>query len=334
MYKMLKIEHYSKVVQLLKKVRNIGSALLRDAINTSFELFKVMIPLSILTRLLAELGLIKYLGFILKPVMELVGLPGDMGLVWAASMVTNIYGGMVVFASLAPEANLTIAQVTVLGTMILVAHSMPLEVSITKKAGTRFRIMITLRIVSALVIGWLLFRIYQFFDVLQSANNAIWNPLPKSPGWIAWLQGEVKNILIIFMVILLLLVLMKILEKLNITALLIRLLKPVLRLLGMSERAAPITIIGMTMGLGYGGGLIIQEAKSGRMEKYDIFYSLSFMGLCHGIIEDTMLMAVIGGHFSGIFWARFIFALTVIFLMVKIINRISEQTFDRFFFNT
>ena len=316
----------------MKNIKIFGLRLVKDTAKTSFELIKIMLPMSLLTKILAEFGFIEFLGRILTPLMELVGLPGNIGLVWAASILTNIYGGMVVFASLAPDADLTIAQVTVLGTMILVAHSMPLELSIAKKAGTRFRFMIMLRISGAFVIGWMLYHLYRLTGLLQTANNAIWNPPPQNTAWLDWVQGELKNYLTIFLVILGLLLIMRILEILNITALLIRLLEPVLRLLGMSERAAPLTIIGMTMGIGYGGGLILQEAKSGRMTKYDIFYSLAFMGLCHGVIEDTALMVVIGGHLSGLFWSRLFFALLITFILVKVINRFNESTFDRFFF--
>ena len=321
-----------RIILYLQKIRVFGTRLLRDTVRTSFELFKIMVPLSIITKILAEFGFIELLGSVLTPVMKLVGLPGEIGLVWAASILTSTYGGMLVFASLAPAANLTIAQVTVLGTMILVAHSMPLELSIAKKAGTRFRVMIILRISGAFLVGWILYHFYRISGLLQSANNAIWKPPPRDPALLPWMHSELKTYLMIVVVILVLLLIMRILDKLNITSLLTRLLEPILRLMGLSERAAPITIIGITMGIGYGGGLIIQEAKSGVLTKYDIFYSLTFMGLCHGVIEDTALMVLIGGHLSGLFWARSLFALVITFLMVKVVNRLSESTFDRFFF--
>jgi hypothetical protein len=47
----------------------------------------------------------------------------------------------------------------------------------------------------------------------------------------------------------------------------------------MSKNAAPITIIGMALGLAYGGGLIINEARSRLVSKKDAFLSLSFNGL-------------------------------------------------------
>ena len=85
-------------------------ALLRDALRTSAELFKIIIPISIITRFLQQWGVVDQLGVLLAPVMELVGLPGPIGLVWATTLVTNLYGGMVVFASIAPALELTVAQ--------------------------------------------------------------------------------------------------------------------------------------------------------------------------------------------------------------------------------
>ncbi|MBN2418302.1 MAG: hypothetical protein JXL81_02875, partial [Deltaproteobacteria bacterium] len=97
----------------------------------------------------------------------------------------------------------------------------------------------------------------------------------------------------------------------------------------MSKDAAPITIIGMTMGIGYGGGLIIREAKSGTLTGRDIFFSLSFMGLMHSMIEDTMLMILLGGHVTGVLIFRFLFAMTVIFTIVKLMKKVPEAAFKR-----
>jgi len=65
--------------------------LLGNALQTSFMLFKIIVPISILTRLLQQWGIVDYFGIILSPVMELVGLPGQIGLVWATAMITNLF---------------------------------------------------------------------------------------------------------------------------------------------------------------------------------------------------------------------------------------------------
>ena len=136
----------------------------------------------------------------------------------------------------------------------------------------------------------------------------------------------------IFGIILALLGLMRLLERIGAVRLMDRVLAPVLRVLGMTPAAAPLAIIGMTLGISYGGGLIIRQAQSGRLAKRDIFFSLVLMSLCHSIIEDTLLMVALGGHVSGVLLARGAFALVVTFALVKVLGRVSERTFDRWFF--
>ncbi len=306
----------------------------KQAVKTSLDLFKITVPIIIVTRILKQAGLIDHIGLFLAPVMELVGLPGNMGLVWATTLITNLYGGMIVFASLAPAEGLTVAQVTVLATMMLVAHSLPVELRIAQKAGPRLRVIFCLRLFGALAIGALLNTVYNLTDYLQTPNQAIWNPAPPPEDWIYWAAGELKNLGYIFLIILSLITIMRILEKIRVTAIMTRLLEPLLNLLGMSKNAAPITIIGMTMGIGYGGGLLIQESKSGRLHQKDVFFSFALMGLCHSMIEDTLLMMVIGGHLSGILWFRIGFALLITFLLVKWVNGVSPKFFNRFLFRT
>ncbi|NLC71232.1 MAG: hypothetical protein GX751_07735 [Desulfuromonadaceae bacterium] len=306
--------------------------LLGQTAKTCFDLFKITVPISILVKILSDAGAIGFLGSFLSPVMDLVGLPGSMGLVWAAGLMTNLYGALVVFASLAAEAALTVAQVTVLTTMLLIAHALPVELRIAQMAGPRFWTMILLRLFSALMLGWMLNHIYRFGDFLQHPNRLLWQPAAPDPSWTAWIGGELRTMAMIFAIILVLLVVMRVLEKARILDLFCRLLERPLIALGMTGQAAPITVIGMTLGLSYGGALIIQEARSGRLGARDIFLSLALMGLCHSIVEDTFVMMLAGGHLSGLLAARLLFSLTVVFLLGKFFQRISEESFRRYFF--
>lgn len=314
-----------------QRVVKVFRQLVDDALRTSLELFKIIVPISIVTRFLQQWGVVDQLGVLLGPVMELVGLPGQLGLVWATAMITNIYGGMVVFASLAPTLELTVAQVTVLACMILVAHGLPVELRIAQKAGTRFRTMAVIRIGGALLLGWLLNLGYHMSGTLQQPNQALWQPARVAASWSGWLVAELRTMAIIFTIILTLMVFLFILKKVGIHDLMTRLLEPVLAFLGMGREAAPVTIIGMTIGLSYGGGLIIREAHAGHLKQQDIFCSVALMGLCHSIFEDTLVLMVIGAHVSGIFWARVLFSFGVIFLLARLINHVPRTVFERYF---
>ncbi len=135
----------------------------------------------------------------------------------------------------------------------------------------------------------------------------------------------------IFLIILGLMSLIYILKKIGVMQKLNNLMEPGLRVLGMSKNAAPVTIIGMTLGLSYGGGLIIKEAKDKMLSKKDAFLSLCLMGLSHSLIEDTLLMVAIGANLIGILGARIIFTIIVMFILIKFIKHISKNNFEHFF---
>lgn len=318
--------------QLMKDLLAKAGRLLRDAVRISYELFKIMIPLIIVVKVLKEFGAVEFLARGLSPVMEVVGLPGSSGLVWATTLVTNIYGGMIVFVSLAAEHPLTAAQTTVLTSMMLIAHTLPVELRIAQKAGARLAAMGVVRIGGAFLFGFILTRTYAFGNWLQETNRLAWTPPVQDSSLPAWAAGELGNLAMIFLIITCLLIVLRILAKLGITRLITKCMHPVLRFLGIGEEASTITIVGMTLGLAYGGGLIIQEAQSGRLDKRDIFYSLALMGLCHSLIEDTLLMMLLGAHLSGIFWGRIAFSLLCVCLMVRLFSRFPDSGLNRWLF--
>lgn len=303
---------------------------LSDSYKTSLTLFKIIIPISIIVKILSELGLIEVIGKGISPLMGLVGLPGDFSLVWATTMITNIYGGMIVFFNLTLINTYSIAEVTILATMMLIAHTLPIEVRVTQKAGIRAWFTIVLRISCAFIIGFILSFIFTKFNILQYQNNIIWQPNITNPTLLQWIIDQLRNYIMIFLIILGLMTFIFILKKIGAMKKLNNLMEPVLRFLGMSKNAAPVTIIGMTLGLSYGGGIIIKEAKEKMLSKKDVFLSLSLMDLSHSLIEDTLLMVAIGASLLGILVARIIFTIIIIFILIKVINNISKKSFERF----
>ncbi len=303
----------------------------KEVFFTVCMLLKIIVPVSIVVKILSHFGIIEIIGRFLGPVMRAVGLPGESGLIWATAMVTNIYGGLIVFFSMAGEIPFTMAQVTVLSTMILVAHSMPVELRIAHAAGVRLWFMLALRVLVAFLLGLILHQIYDGFHLLQGAARILWEPGEINPSLLSWILSQLRNYAMIFLIIFVLISVMRILKATGIIGKLNRLLYPLLRFLGMSKAAAPLTIIGITLGISYGGGLIINEARSGAISKRDIFFSLSLMGLSHSLIEDTLLMVAMGASLTGILLGRILFTFLVMLILIRIVNRISNNAFMKFF---
>jgi hypothetical protein len=308
-------------------------SVLKEAGSTTFTLLKIMIPISIIVKILAYYGLIEVIGDYLSPIMNIVGLPGEFGLVWATAMITNIYGSLVVFFNLSLTNIYSVAQVTVLACMILVAHTLPIETRIAQKAGVRLWFTLFFRIFCAFILGLIMSLIFSTFGLFQNDNKIIWQPNTVNPTLTQWIIGELRNYLMIFLIIFALLLLMRLLKNIGIIEKLNNFLKPGLRLLGMSKDAAPIAIIGTTLGLAYGGGLIIKEAGSKSLRKKDIFYSLSLMNLSHSLIEDTLLMIAIGASILGVLFGRIIFTIIIMIILIKIVNRVSKKAFEKYFVN-
>lgn len=276
--------------------------------------FKIMIPVSLIIKILEETGLMQCVGYALSPLMQPLGLPGEMGLVWAATMLSNIYGGLLSLSSLQPEGGMTVAQITTLSSLMLFAHTFLIEIPICVKAGCRFIPIFLIRFVSAYLFAFLTAQICMRFYLCDSPVSAI-HFTETSSSWVGWAIGEVKKYVSIALIVLSLVVLLELLERIGFLRLLEKVLSPVVGFIGISPKVIPITIIGMTLGLAYGGGLIVAESKEKPIAKRDIFLSLAFLSLFHSIIEDHLLMIGIGANVFFVFVLRFVFSVVAMLLI-------------------
>jgi hypothetical protein len=304
--------------------------LFRRSIQISSTLFKLMIPIIIIIKILEEMGLVTLISNGLTPIMELVGLPGAMGLVWATAMVTNLYGGIVVFASLATEVPMTVAQVTVISTMMLIAHALPVEGRIAQKAGVSIGLTMSLRVGMAILFGIISSRIYAAGDWLQQPSVLLWTPEVADPSLMVWIKDQLIGLVMIFVIVVALMSLLDVLKRLGVIHRINQMIRPVLHLLGIGREAETITLVGLTLGISYGGALLINEAQAGHIKPRDVLFSVSLLGLSHSLIEDTLLMMLIGADLSGILVGRVIFSLLIIFVMVRVVDRCSAKTVNRY----
>lgn len=276
------------------------------------------------------LGVIAWLAYYASPLMHLVGLPGETALAWLMSVATGIYGGMVIFFSAPYAETLTVAQVSVLGGLMLISHGLPVEGSIAKQAGITWLVTLLLRLFGGFVFAYILHLIYSHGQWLQSSNSIVVPTLPQAETLTGWIVEQLSSLASIFVIIAVLVVVLRILRYLHIERLMALLLAPLLRLLGIGDKASNITIIGMTLGLSYGGGLLIREAKSGNIAKMDVFSSICLLSLSHGLIEDTLLVMMLGADLSAVLWGRLLFTLVVIAVLTRWANSRSPEFVRRF----
>jgi len=282
-----------------------------------WTLIKITVPILLIVRVIEVLGWVELLGELIEPVMAVVGLPGETGLVWMASMVGNIYAGMAVFYQLGLAGELTVAQVSILGTLILLAHGLPVEVIIARATGVSIWFTLFLRVGGALLLGVLLHITYSSFDLLQTPSPILWQPEIANATWLDWFVTQLQTIVFAFFMIAGLTLLIRVLRFIGIEKIMHALLSPVLRVLGIGTKAANIMIVGLTLGLSFGGGLLIKESRSGQVGPKDIFLTMAFLSLSHSLIEDTLLILLLGADISAVLWARLAFTLVVAVLLAR-----------------
>ena len=311
------------------KLKNSFIEIFYESKKIFIVLFKVIVPIVIIIRALELLGLIPVFAKYLEPLTSFVGIDGSLGLVWMAAMLVNIYAGMAAFATLQSMFDYTVAETTILGLMILIAHSLPIEVAIAKKSGVSAIFTFLFRFLNALIAGKILFYIFEYFNLFQELNTSILSIPNTNISNTEWIISQIQNFIMIFAIIFFIIAFINILKTFGIWQFILKILKIPLSFLGMSDKVANIILIGLTLGISFGGGFLIEEAKKKEISKKDVFLSLSFLGLCHSIIEDTILILLLGSHISGILFFRFIYTVIVILIMKLIL----EVRFSDIFLN-
>ncbi len=296
-----------KVNALLKNIVDCW----RDGHKVALGIFRFLIPIVVIVKILEESGLIPYLSIPLGPVMDLVGLPAEMSLAWISCILVSMYSGLMVLISLSPQLpDLSVAQMTVFGVMVLIAHSLILEVRIAGQCGASMSFQLALRLFSGILAAFLLHLFLDGAGLLQQKADILIAAEPTADLG-AWLMQQLVTLMDMYAIIFAVMLLRKVLDTLRISEFLGRLLGPALRLLGVSSKAVSIILIGFTMGLLYGSGILIKSAQEGSLSRRDVLCSVSLLGLSHSLIEDTILLALVGGSLWGLLGFRLLFTLVM-----------------------
>lgn len=292
-----------------------------DIKDICIPLYKILIPFVFIVKLLEISGVIEFLAKLIQPLMSLVGLTPELGLVLVTAILVNMYAAIVLFINLIPILDVNVAQVTILTTMILVCHNIPIESAVCKAAGISFTYTALLRFFSAFLLGFILKLIYFNFELLMEPFDTLVKLDPLPTEFWPWLYYQFINLVYVFFIVCIMVIILEILKKIGIERLFEIIFVPPLKLFGIQKEAMNIIIVGMTIGIQYGGGILIKDVKSGKIDKQSVFLAVSLLNLLHAIIEDTILMALIGGHISGILFARIIFSLILSYIIFMIYKR-------------
>jgi len=314
---------------MFKKLGPATVTLFKESSLVYWGLLKIIVPVMILVELGIRAGLIDVMSEWSGPFMDLFGLPAEVSLILATNLLVGIYPSIIILIALAPDIAFTTADMTVMGGMLLFGHALPIEQLIVKRTGTSLIFSCFTRFLAMLIYGILCHQIISTFGLFEEPANILIaldaDNIDKS--WLGWAISSAQSLFAIFWILTGLIALLKILEFVGITRWLMKALTPVLKLIGIGPNAAPLAMVGILLGLSFGGGLIMREVDKGTLNPRSVFISMIFLGICHGLIEDTIVVMAIGGHWSGVFVGRIALSILLIIPLSYGVKRMSDKTF-------
>ena len=63
-------------------------------------LYKILIPFIFIIKILEEIGIVKIISNLFEPMVQLLGLPAELGIVWVTAIIINVYAAIILFINI------------------------------------------------------------------------------------------------------------------------------------------------------------------------------------------------------------------------------------------
>lgn len=266
--------------------------------KTIWWIFKITAIVSFAMLILKYTGILTWIAAAVSPVFQIFGLPGDASLAYVSGYFINVYSCIAVVSTL----DLTVRQITILGTMTLAAHAMVVECAVQKKTGTNITYTVILRTLGSLALGIIMNQLLPGKPVFDSASVNL-SDIPffniKEEFWpmfVVWFKGLVKLAAWMTVLITLLNVIQRAFYEYGIMTYISRFFSPLLTLFGLPKETSFLWIVANVVGLSYGSAAIMDEMERGGISDRSILELNTHIGISHSNLEDLMLFAAMGGQ--------------------------------------
>lgn len=272
-------------------------------------LLKIILPVSLGVRLLDFYGILAFIAGLLDPVFVYLGLPGSTAIVFITSIFLPLYAPLAIITSMP----ITLRELTILALMCQISHNLPVESAIQAKTGTPFRTVTTLRIAMSIMVGLVLNLILP-----QEMGDPVFirahvNEITSLGGLLlVWLKSSLQVTLLIAVIVFFLNLLYSLLDAFSLIPRLSKGIEPVLRFFGLPASTGFLWLIGYIVGLAYGGALMMDQMKEGKVNRTDADLLNHHLAMSHSILEDNLLFVALGVSIWWILGVRLFVAWIVV----------------------
>ena len=254
-------------------------------------MLKILVPISLFTALFEYSGLIYKISFLLEPGMNLLNLPPIAVLPLMVGLLAGIYGGIAAMVTLP----LTHDQMTLVAIFILISHNLIQEGVIQGKSGMHPFKATVLRLSASIITVLIVSLFLQTKTTGVAAKDAaISAHLPLLTMLQSWLVAMFNLSLKMFAIIMVLMVLLEFLKSFNMIQHFVKIINPLLIVLGLDKKVGVLWLTATVFGIAYGGAVIVEEAKEENLTKNELEKLHLSIGINHSMIEDPALFLALG----------------------------------------
>ena len=296
----------------------------KQGVFVSWALGKIVFPVTIVVTILRYTPVLPWFIDLLAPIMKLIGLPGEAAMPLVLGNALNLYAGIGAIVSF----DFTVKEVFILAMMLSFSHNLFIESSVASKVGVNWWLISGIRISLAFISAF-------FINLLWPGGSE-----PAQYGLIAaseielttwsaiFLQGLKTAIIAVLQLAAIIFPLMIVLQLMREKGWLTTLSKafaPFTRFLGMKENTSFTLVTGLTIGLAFGAGVMIQAVQEDGVSRKDMVLALIFLVTCHAIIEDTVVFIPLGIPVWPLFVIRFSAAVVITMIVAFLWNRAEKR---------
>lgn len=290
---------------------------IKSGLRTTWELGKVIFPVTLIVSLLQYTALYEALLSGLTPVMALIGLPNEAAIPLTLGNLLNLYAAIGAMLTM----DLTIKQVFILALMLSFSHSLPLEAAICRKIGVSVLLVVSFRITLALSAAFAV-------NFLWTGGGEIarYGFVPAAEaepsGWvetlIVGLQAAVSGIVQLAVIVIPVMLMIQILKDIGVLERFAQLMRSSMQLLGIAPRGAVTMAGGLIFGLAFGAGVIIEQVREQKFTKRELTLMILFLCVCHAVVEDTLIFIPLGINVLPLLLIRLTTAVLLTLLIARL----------------
>lgn len=297
---------------------------LQQGISVSWMLGKIVFPVTIIVTILQYTPVLGWFIKLVSPIMQLIGLPGEAAMPLVLGNALSLYAGIGAIISF----DFTVKEVFIMAMMLSFSHNLFIESSVASRAGVNWWLISGIRIGLALGSAFLI--------------NLVWNGGSEAAqyGLIASTNLELNSwyeiivhgiqtagiaVLQLSFVIFPLMLIMQFFRDLGWLQAISNVFAPFTKFLGMKENTSFTLVTGLTIGLAFGAGVMIQAVKEDGVAKKDMILALIFLVTCHAVVEDTVIFIPLGIPVWPLLLIRFVMAVLLTIAVAFVWNRVERK---------